>query len=210
MPNAVSRTVALIGATFFLGACRQTPVADPSVTLKLYADAARRGDAQRIYALLSARSRRDLGLRGTQRLVQEARPELAAQGAGLQRRDVTVEARASIRYDDGESASLSLDSGRFWIDSAAALPVAPRTPAEALAELRRALARRSYGAIVRLLSRDTQAALENQVGSLVEGLENPETLDVKAEGDSAEVELSGGHWVRLKREAGIWHVEDVR
>ncbi|HET9952904.1 MAG TPA: hypothetical protein VFQ61_00295 [Polyangiaceae bacterium] len=178
--------------------------------MKLYAEAARQGDARRIYALLSERSQHELGLSGTQRLVQDAKGELAAQGQGLARADVVLEARAVIRYDDGETASLTLDSGRFWIDSAAALPLQPRTPAEALAELRRALARRSYAALVRLLSRDTQAALENQVGSLVEGLESPETLDVKADGDSAEVELSGGHWVKLKREAGIWHVEDVR
>ncbi|HYO98063.1 MAG TPA: hypothetical protein VER33_26345, partial [Polyangiaceae bacterium] len=68
---------------------------------------------------------------------------------------------------------------------------------------------RSYAAFLRLLSRETQSAIESDLSAIVEGLEDPETLEVDLRGDAAEVELPGGHVVRLKREAGTWRVEDL-
>jgi hypothetical protein len=79
-----------------------------------------------------------------------------------------------------------------------------------LAGLRQALSRRSYIALVRVLSAETRGALESDVSSIVEGLQDPETLDVQVSGDDAEVELPSGHSVRLKREAGVWRVEDLK
>ena len=64
--------------------------------------------------------------------------------------------------------------------------------------------------MVRVLSAETRGALESDVSAIVRGLEDPETLDVEVEGDEAEVELPGGHVVKLKRESGIWRVEDLR
>ena len=51
-------------------------------------------------------------------------------------------------------------------------------------------------------------ALEDDMRSLVEGLEEPDGLDVEVTGDSAIVNVPGGHLVRLRREGGVWHVED--
>jgi hypothetical protein len=79
-----------------------------------------------------------------------------------------------------------------------------------LSGLRQALARRSYAAMVRVLSAETRGALESDVSAIVRGLEDPETLDVEIEGDEAEVELPSGHVVKLKREAGVWRVEDLK
>ena len=115
---------------------------------------------------------------------------------------------ARLRYADGEQVELDVEEGRFAIRSASVLPAGARTPAQALSELRAALARRSYAALIRVLSSETRSAMENDLRSLVEGLEQPETLDVKVSGDSAEVEVPGGHSIRLKREAGIWRIED--
>jgi hypothetical protein len=114
-----------------------------------------------------------------------------------------------VRYDDGERAVLDLEDGVFKVGSADALPSAPRTPAEALGALRKALARRSYPALVRVLSAETQTALESDWDALVRGLEDPETLDVRVQGDRAEVQLSGGHVVKLRRELGVWRIEDL-
>ena len=47
-----------------------------------------------------------------------------------------------------------------------------------------------------------------RVTKVVEGLEQPEGLEVKMAGDSATVQIPGGHEVRLRREAGVWRVED--
>jgi hypothetical protein len=202
--------LALGGAAASISGCARQRVSDPGVAVAAYAAAARRGDADAIYSLLSRRAQADLGRAGTRQKVKDARRELATQADYLARPGVEVEVAAVIRYDDGEQAELGLESGLFRVGSASALPAAARTPAEALAGLRQALARRSYVALVRVLSAETRGALESDMGSIVDGLQDPETLDVQVSGDDAEVELPSGHSVRLKREAGVWRVEDLK
>lgn len=202
----------IAGALLALGGagCEKPRIADPRAQVEAYADAARRGDSDAIFAMLSERSRRELGREGTRRLVDDAKRELEAQGRAVEREDVAMETIALVRYEDGEHATLELEDGAFKIGSAAALPSAPRTPAQALGDLRQALARRSYAAFLRVLSAETQSAMESDLDAVVRGLEDPETLDVEVRGDAAEVELPGGHVVKLKRERGVWRIEDLR
>lgn len=208
-PVAPFRALAVVFfAPIVLAGCSRPVVPDPRTAAREYAEAARRGDADAIYGMLTDEGRRELGLEGTRQLVKDSRAELARNAASLASGRVTAQARARVRFDDGEVAELALDDGRFRIASAAALPAGARTPAEALAELRQALARRSYAALVRVLSGDTRGSLENDLRSLVDGLEHPDTLDVKVNGDSAEVRVPGGHAVRMKREAGVWRIDD--
>lgn len=209
---SVRRHVALawvIGMSGTTG-CARPHVADPAPAVRAYVAAAKTGDADALYALLSKRSRRHLGREGTRRLVSDTRRELAASAEALSGPGVRTQAFAEVRYDDGERALLELEDGVFKVGSADALPAAPRTPVDALAALRKALARRSYAALLRVLSLETQSALESDWNALVRGLENPETLDVRVRGDRAEVELSGGHVIRLRRELGVWRIEDLQ
>jgi hypothetical protein len=140
--------------------------------------------------------------------VSESKSELARTARGLQSTGARVEASAETRFKDGESATLVLEEGRFRVDAASLLPPRPRTPGQALSGLRRALARRSYPALMAVMAGDSRTALESDLGSLVSGLEHPETLDIQQTGDSAEVQLPTGHKILLKREAGIWRVLD--
>lgn len=204
------RSLLALLATLGTLSCQRARVADPSRVVEAYADATRRGDSEAVYRLLSERSRRDLGREGTRRLVADARKELAAQATFLARPESKPDATAVIRYADGEAAELALEDGVFRVSSAAALPASARTPSEALSGLRQALARRSYAALVRVLSEETRGALESDVSAIVRGLEDPETLDIEIEGDEGEVQLPGGHVVKLKREAGVWRIEDLR
>lgn len=195
-------------ATLAACACQRPRVANPQAAVRAYAVAAERGDADALYALLSRRSQRELGRQGTRDLVRDTRRELSTQAKAL-RGDAPVHATAVVRYVDGEQAVLELEEGVFKLSSAGTLPAAAKTPVQALGDLRRALSRRSYAAFLRLLSRETQSAIESDLSAIVEGLEDPETLEVDLRGDAAEVELPGGHVVRLKREAGTWRVEDL-
>jgi hypothetical protein len=43
---------------------------------------------------------------------------------------------------------------------------------------------------------------------MVDGLSEPGTLPVQVNGDAAVVAVPGGHQVKLKREGGVWRVED--
>ena len=181
---------------------------DPKLCAAKYAEAARSGDSERIYALLSREAQRDFGQQGTRELVQQAKAELGRQGTALLAPGGQVQASAEIRFDDGESALFDLQDGAFRLSSLGTVPSRARSPAEALGDFRRALARRSYPALVGVLSQETRGALEGDLKSLVEGLENPETLDVKVSGDNAVVDIPGGHQVKLRRESGVWRTQD--
>lgn len=203
-----------IGLALLLGssmiACAKPRVADPREAANEYAQALSRSDGDAIYEMLSRRSQRDLGRADTRRLVSESKRELAAQAEELKHKSALIKARAVIRFEDGEQAELDLEEGVFKVGSVGAVPAAARTPAEALGDLRRALSRRSYPAILRLLSSETGGQLESDLSALVSGLEDPQTLDIQVQGEAAQVELPGGHRIELKREAGIWRVEDMR
>jgi hypothetical protein len=199
--------VALSGLTY---GCGGPALPDPRKAAQAYADAAVRGDSDRIYGLLSRDARRGIGRDGARRMVRDARRELSAEGRALRARGSTVEAQATVLLADGSEVELSLEDGGFRVDAAATLPSAARTPAQALDGLRRALAKRSYPALLRVLSVEARSALERDLRALVKGLEDPAALDVRVNGDRADIELPGGHSVSLKREQGVWRVEDVK
>jgi hypothetical protein len=187
-------------------AARGTP--DPRQAAQAYAEAAAHGDARALYAMMSTSARRDRSSDDVARVVADERAELAEQGAALAQPGARVMATARLRYPDGEEAALDLRDGRYWVTSAGALPGGGRTPEEAIAQLRRVLARRSYAGLMRVLSPATRAAIEKDVRSFVDGLNEPATLPVQVTGDAATVPVPGGHQVKLRREDGIWRVED--
>jgi hypothetical protein len=188
--------------------CASQRVPDPKVTAHAYASAVARGDANAVYALLTPEGQRSLGAAGTKQLVRESQQELGRTARAIEASGTRVEASAEARFSDGESAVLVLEEGQFRVDAASLLPARPRTPSQALSGLRRALSRRSYPALMAVLASDSESALESDIGSLVSGLEHPETLDIQINGDLAEVQLPSGHLIKLKREAGIWRVLD--
>ncbi len=190
--------------------CMSQRMPDPRIAAETYADAAARGDADTIYELLDEEARRALTREDVRRLVADQRKELADQAKAIRSKDVQVKASASIRYSDGEDAILDLgDDGRFRVASADALPAGARTPVQALDKLRQVLARRSYAGLMRVLSSHTRSAMENDLRSLVEGLENPEELEVQQTGETATVRVPGGHLILLRREAGTWRIDDI-
>lgn len=201
----------LLAAALISGAagCGSARVPDPRDAAKAYAEAAAKGDSDRLYEMLSDKGKRALTRDEVKHLVGDERAELADQGKALASPAAVVKSEARLRYADGEEAALTVEDGSYRIVAADALPSAARTPVQVLGELRRVLARRSYPGLVRLLSPSTRAAVETDLRSLVEGLESPEGLDVQVNGDAAVVTVPGGHQVRLRREGGSWFVEDL-
>jgi phosphoglycolate phosphatase-like HAD superfamily hydrolase len=189
-------------------ACVSAGVPDPHDAARSYAEAAVRGDAQALYAMMTAESQRARSKDDIRNVVAGERDELAEQGRELARPDVRVEATARARYADGEEAALDLRDGRYGVTATGALPGGGRTPEEALDQLRRVLARRSYAGLMRVLSPATRTSIENDLRALVDGLSYPERLPVQLTGDAAVVPVPGGHQVKLKREGGVWRVED--
>jgi hypothetical protein len=183
-------------------------VPDPRDAAKQYAEAASKGDADAIYDMMSDGARKSRTREEVRKIVADEREELALVGKAIGAKDARVEATARLRYEDGEETALDLKDGRFWVTAAGALPGGARTPEEALDQLRRVIARRSYAGLMRVLSPQTRAAIEQDLRSLVTGLDHPETLGVQVSGDSAQVTVPGGHHVHLVRDGGIWRIDD--
>jgi hypothetical protein len=158
--------------------------------------------------MMTASSRRATSPAELATVIAGERQELADQATDLAQPDLRVDATARLRYADGEEAALELHQGRYWVAAAGALPGGGKTPEEVLDQLRRVLARRSYDGLMRVLSPGTRAAVESDLRALVDGLSDPAGLPVQVSGDAAVVSVPGGHQVRLKREEGIWRVED--
>lgn len=188
--------------------CSGQEVPDPRTAANAYAAAAARGDSDAIYGMMTSAAQKERSKEDVRKIVLFEREELAEQAAALRSKDARIEATARLSFEDGEEAALDLRNGRFWVTSAGALPGGARTPEQALDQLRRVVARRSYAGLMRVLSPATRAAIEQDLRTLVSGLEKPETLQVQVTGDSATVNVPGGHHVRLKREGGVWRVDD--
>lgn len=191
-----------------LAGCATPRIPDPEDARRAYAKAATAGDADALYAMMTDESRRSLGVDGARRGAADAKAELAERGRALSADGVVSRQEARVRFGDGEVVVLSIEDGAPRLSHAHALPSRARTPTQALDQLRRVLARRSYAGLMRVLSKETRAAMERDLRAIVEGLERPDSLDVKTTGDKATVDLGGGHRVRLRREEGVWVVED--
>ena len=190
-----------------MGCVTRASVPKPEPAIDAYLRALEKGDVDAIYAMMSEESKRVVSKEELVRIIKDQRAELTsyAKAVGTQQRVVT--ARATLRYDDGELVTLELVDGRFRVAAADALPAAAKTPEQALGQLRRVLARRSYAGMLRVLSPRTRAAVERDLRALVEGLNEPDALEIDVIGETATVRVPGGHQVKLRREDGIWHID---
>src|SRR5260370_2426378 len=116
--------------------------------------------------MLSDRSKKSRKAGDVERIVADERAELATQAKAVSEPGSMVRASARVRYADGEDATLDVEDGGFRVSSADGLPAAARTPAGALEQLRRALARRSYAALMRVLSPATRSPAASDLRSL--------------------------------------------
>jgi hypothetical protein len=202
------RIVLAVCAVGLGSACVPRPVPDPRVAAAAYAGAAARGDSSAMYAMMTSSGQASRSKDDVRKLVAEERDELADQARAITSTDARVAARARLKFEDGEEVALDLREGRFWVTSAGTVPGGAATPEEALDELRRVVARRSYTGLIRLLAPSTRSLLEQDLRALVTGLERPDTLQLRTSGDTASANVPGGHHVRLKRDGGIWRVQD--
>jgi hypothetical protein len=190
------------------GCTRVRTIPEPDAVVNAYVAALEKGDTEAIYGLMSEESRRAISKEELAKVVKDQRAELAEHAKALASEQRSIDAEAEIRFADGEIVGLDLEEGGFRVTAADGLPAAAKTPEQALSQLRKVLARRSYAGLLRVLSPRTRAAMENDLRTLVEGLNEPGSLRIEVVGDAATVTVPGGHQVKLRREDGIWHVDD--
>lgn len=186
--------------------CGSARLPDPHVRASAWSEAAARGDSAALYAQLDSASQRELGEAGVQELVRESRREIADHARATAAPSARAEVAAAVRWPDGDEATLAYEEDTFKVSSSGLVDTAAATPAAALAALRDALRRQSYPALLRVLGSEQRGAAEGNLADLIEGLADPATLDLRVNGDGAEVRLPGGHRVLLRRERGAWRV----
>jgi len=210
MARRWTQFVALCAPCLATGCLTAERVPKPEPAVATYAAAVQAGHVDAVYAMMSEESRRAMSKDELARILREQKAELKEHAEGLTSAERVLKARAEIRFSDGETVTLHLDGdeGAFRVTAADALPAAATSPAQALGQLRKVLARRSYQGLLQVLSPRTRAAIEQDLRILVEGLEQPESLDIEVVGDKASVSIPGGHRVNLVRKNGVWHVDD--
>lgn len=204
---AIARRTSLALGSLATPACVDH-VPDPHSARDAYVKAIKRRDVDALYALGSERSHRAISREQFRATAERNWKELDARALAFSNAQTVVEAKVENRYDDGESAFLTYDGTRFYVAAAGAIPGGALSPSQALADFRRSLARRNFDAMIRVLSPDTRARVERDLETLVSGLTQPDSLPAEVVGDIANVEVPGGHRVRLRRDRGYWFVEE--
>jgi len=185
-------------------------VADPGQSVAALRAALERDDADAVYALLDPELRASLDRGSFERLWQETPAERRELLEALQDTDGRLHARASVAFDSGEEVGLVLDDGRWRIAGGVLDAASLRSPEDALRALHLALERRSLDGLLRVLSAERRAAWQAAFEATLEGTADSADLQVEVRGDTAEVRTTGGGVILLVREAGEWHVTDVR
>jgi hypothetical protein len=195
-----------------LGACAGGGgrVEPPGQVLKEYAAAARGGDAARVWSLLDEDTQAEVSAEALGELMQDNRAELGEQAAELERiAGEGIEARANVPLASGESVALVLEDGRWVVDGGVLDAPALRTPRDAVLSLRRALRRRSFRGVSRVLAREPRAELESEIDRLLEETADERDLRVEVQGNQARVLTTNGREITLVREAGEWRVLSI-
>ena len=108
--------------------CGIGSIPDPRDAARDYADLAKKGDADRIYDMLSSEGQKARSREDVKQIINGERQELADQAKAITGPGTRVRATARLRFEDGEESSLELRDGRFWVTSAGALPGGAHTP----------------------------------------------------------------------------------
>lgn len=210
--NGGGRRAILVTATFLAvgaTACATTrSIPDPRAAAEAWADAADRGDAEALHGMLTKRSAATISKADVAATVASAKVELKDQAKEI-RETKEITAVALLRWDDGTEATLVLEKGQFRVKSAMLMPGGGARPEETIAGFRDALHRRSYPALLRMLSPALRAAVEAQLKGLEKAIGDPEKLPIPPDaGDEIEIKLENGHKLRLKRIDKTWYIDN--
>jgi hypothetical protein len=196
--------------TFALGCGgARNGVPDPRPSVQRFGAALQRDQPEVAYALLDPELRAELTHARFLQLWRENQAERRELGQALQQSSA-ASARAELELDDGEVVVLQLEDGGYRLAGGVLDAQALGTPLDAVAALHRALLRQSLPALLRVLSRERRAAYRAAFDKTMEQTRDGLDLEVEVHDDDAVVHLTGGGEIHLKREAGGWHVWDVR
>lgn len=203
------RLLSILAVLTISGCASATRVGHPDHVLQRYVEALESSPAE-AYELLSRSQRHRLTPEEFQQASQEYSDEVQAQVRQLRLQLAEpIPVHAEVRLSSGEVVTLVLEGGHWRIADGASGAVALASPLQTVRALRRALQRRSYQSLLRVLSREARSQVEDELTRITEGLDNEEDLRIEVTGNRARVVYDDNHFVELVREDGLWVVVDM-
>jgi len=215
---AAAALVAILGAASCSGASGSTT---PEGTISQFSRALRERRYEDAYEMMSRGYRRRVPLEEFKRHLEDNPGEAREAAAALARVDGEAEQVAVVQYAEGEEVELVYDDGSWRIASNVVDFYDQSTPRAALRTFVRAMERKRYDVIMRLVpnadregmspSRMRQAwegeareEIERLVANLRASIDNP----IEEVGDRATMPYGERFTVQFVREDGAWKVED--
>jgi hypothetical protein len=186
------------------------PAGDPTAAIQRVIAAVQDDKLDAAYQVLHPELRRSLSRERFAELARDNKRELLALAEQLRRVDEEVRVEATVKTMQGEAVTVVLEDGEYRIAGGVLDAYALASPLDAISELRRALQRESLPLLLHVLSSERRAAWLAAFGETLERTQDPLDLRVEIHGDTAIVYLTGGGEIHLRKEAGRWHVHDVR
>ena len=217
-PAVLALVLGLAGGA---AACRHAAPQGPERTIAAFADAVERKDWGAAYALMSEDYRQRVALVDFRAQLDAGGAETAAAAHKLREAAPRGELRVEIEIDLGEKLPLVLENGAWRVDSQPFDFYSQKTPRAALRSFIRALERRRYDVVERLVpARYRQTVTPEKLREYWEGeraADNQKLLrELRAhvaariveEGDEAHMPYGVKSEVRFVREDGLWRIED--
>jgi hypothetical protein len=192
-----------------LSGCVRREIPDPRGAVQQYRQAIAARDPAMLRAMMTDESRLAYSAQDVALLLREDGAELQARAAQLSSSDARVESEATLELADGATARLTMEDGAFRVAGAGAFPLRPGSPEETLREFARALRERNLTVLAQLLTEDASRRLLERVDALATALIDLPSANVELSAERARVELADGQTILLRREQGIWLVEEL-
>lgn len=207
---SVGASVGLALVCLLSAGCAARKVPEPHDALRAYHRALEQQDADALYALLTADARSRVTRQEVARFVDEQRDELLERSRRLSDEQALVSQHAELFLSDGQRAELELEEGQFRLTSGVGLPAAALDPLDAVRALRAAVMSRDFDRARSALSHRASERLQAFFSSLELALADAEWGVLEVRGQHAELSLPSGRSVQLRKEEGIWKVEEVK
>ncbi len=195
--------------------------ATPEGTVAALASALRDGRVEEAYSLMSEGYRRRVSLEEFRRFFRDYPTEVRETARTLSQRRGRAEQEAVVEYGEGETLRLVRESGDWRIASDVVDFYDQSTPRAALRSFVRAMERRRYDVVLRLIPEaDREGMTEERMRGTWEGegreeverllahlrasFENP----IEEVGDRATMSYGDRFRVQFVREDGVWRIED--
>jgi hypothetical protein len=219
--EAAMRALAAVLVLALTGCLGGSAGATPESAVAAFASALREGRVRDAYSLMSASYRRRVSYEEFERYFRDYPVEVRETARALSQRRGPAEEEAHVEYGEGEQLRLVREGGDWRVATDLVDFYDQTTPRAALRSFVRAMERRRYDVVLRLIPEpdregmteermreawegEGREAVERLLANLRAALDNP----IEEVGDRATMVYGDRFRVQFVRERGAWRIED--